>query len=125
MEPLYTNDGMLKVTNRFRQIDISGISDDLKHKVFFGLLLKCDFFMPTYSPYDVLLIANDRNPFFREHVVVLIKDNIFIAKQKIENGIRKFYGIRDEKYKCDENDVSEIIGYVTYVMPDTTEDGDR
>lgn len=125
IEPIYTNDGILKVTNRFRQIDISGLSEELQHKVFIGLRLSCDFLMPYYSPFDVLLLANDRSPFQREHVVVLIKNDIFLAMQKYEDGHYNYYGIRDGRFKCDESGIDEVIGYVTFVVPDTTEDGER
>ena len=52
--------------------------------------MPCDHFMPTYSPYGILLIANDRNA--------------------------KYYSIRDDKYRIDEKDVDEVIGYVADKM---------
>lgn len=125
MQPITTNDGILKPTNNFRQIDISSQHEDTQAKVFIGLQLNCDFFMPIYSPYDVLLIANDRNPFPREHVVLLCKDCLFLAHQKIEQGKINYYGIRDGKFKCDSSMVDEFIGYVTGVIQDVSNIGSR
>ena len=125
IDPIYTNDGVLKVTNRFRQLDISELPQDVQDKVFIGLRLSCEFYMPYYSPFDVVLLANDRAAFPREHVVILKGNNIFFAKQKFENGHYNYYGIRDGKFRCDESNVDEVVGYVTYVVPDTTEDGER
>ncbi len=55
----------------------------------------------------------------------MIKDNIFLAKRRCENGIVKYYGVRDDRFRSTEDEIDEIIGYVTYVIPDTTEDGTR
>lgn len=125
MQPLHTNDGIAKVSNNFLQIDISELSNDLKSKVFFGIKINHSMYMPYYSPYDVLLIANDRNPLPREHVVVVIQDNIFLAKRRYENGHFNYYGVRDNKFRCDETGITEYVGYITGVMPDTTEIGTR
>lgn len=121
METLCTNDGILKVTNNYSQIDISNLDPDKRNKVFFGIHLRCDFLMPFYSPYDIILIADDRKPLPREHVVVLIGNNLFIAKQEND----KLYGLRDDKYRANVSEVSEVIGYITGVIPDHTEVGDR
>ncbi len=53
MNPLHTNNELLKVTNNFRQIDISHIPDELKFKVFFGLKLNSDYYMPYYTPHTI------------------------------------------------------------------------
>lgn len=116
MVPIISNDGLSKASNIFQPLDISSIPDDIKFKVFFGILIKHDSFMPIYSPGDVLLMANDRNPYPKEHVVILIREDIFLAKMRIEDGVKKFYGILDDKYRCDEHDISEILGYVAYVL---------
>lgn len=126
MNPLHTNDGILKVTNNFGQIDISNLPIELRDKVFFGLNLGCDWYMPLYSPFDVLLLANDRAPFPKEHVVIVIGDNIFLAKQKREDGHTNYYGIRDGKFRCNETAITDVVGYVTGIMSnESMEDGRR
>lgn len=125
MCPIHTNDGLFKVSNNFRQVDISHLHDDLKCKVFFGLALKSDLHIEYYNPNDILLIANDRKALPHEHLVVLVGENIFLAKRKTVNGEVGYYGIRDNKFKCDDSGIDEIIGYVTYKIPDTSEIGNR
>lgn len=123
--PLQTNDGILKVNNNFRQVDISSLSEDYQSKVFFGLQIGCDIYMPNYSPFDILLLANDRTPLEREHIVVLIGNNLFIVKRKMYEGQICFCNIRTNSFICYEDDVDEVIGYVTYVISDSSETGDR
>lgn len=125
MEPICTNDGVMKVANRFKQIDISGAPEDIQSKVFFGFHIPNSNYMPLYSSCDVLLIANDRKPINKEHVLILVKNSIYIAKQRYENGKYKYYGIFDNKFRTDQNGVDEVIGYITWVVPDTSEDGER
>ena len=38
--------------------------------------------------------------------------NLFIAKRKIEDGIVKYYSIRDDKFRLNESEVDEVIGYI-------------
>lgn len=113
-----THDMTIKVTNIFNQTDLStcDIAEDIKNKVFFGLQIPCECFMPVVSPYDILLIANDRVPINGEKVVVLIKDTIFLATCKYENGILQLYGLRDNRYRCTQNEVDEIVGYIPAII---------
>ena len=72
--------------------------------------------MPAYSPYDILLIANDRDAKTNENVLIRTDGNLFLAKRKIENGIAKYYSIRDGKFRLDEDNVDEVIGYIAHVI---------
>lgn len=104
--------GNLKITTNYRHIDITDIHPDLRTKIFFGITMPCDNYMPTYSPYDILLIANDRNPSGNENSLIRIDNCLYIAKRKVENGVAKYYSIRDGKFRIDENDVGEVVGYI-------------
>lgn len=108
--------GNLKLTNDYSQIDITDLNKEIISKIFFGIKLSCDRYMPHYSPYDTLLIANDRQPLFNEDSAIVVDNNFYIARRKVENGIAKYYSIRDGKYRIDETDVDEIIGYICYVQ---------
>ena len=68
--------------------------------------------MPTYSPYDILLIANDRNAKTNENVLIRTDGNLFITKRKVENGLVKYYSIRDGKFRLNENDIDKVVGYI-------------
>lgn len=108
--------GNLKITNRYKKVDITYIDPEIKGKVFLGVTMPCDHYMPVYSPYDILLIANDRSPKIFENCLILINGILHIARRKSENGIVKYYSIRDGKYRVHEKDIDELIGYVAYTI---------
>ena len=116
MELECNHHGNLKITTNYRHIDITDLHEEFRYKVFFGITLPCDHYMPTYSPYDVLLIANDRQPQPSENSLLRVDGSLFIGRRRIENGVAKYYSIRDGKYRMDESDVDEIIGYVAGVL---------
>lgn len=115
MHPRINNNGNLKISGLYSTIDISGMDKEVCRKVFWGIQLEVGFYMPYYSPYDILLIANDRNPTIAENSVILLDDNIFIAKRQVEDGIVKFYSIRDKKFRVLESECQEVIGYIAAV----------
>lgn len=108
--------GNLKWTNNYTQLDITDLDKEVVSKILFGIKLSCEHYMPHYSPYDILLIANDRQPIFNEDSAIMVDDNLFIVRRKIENGVAKYYSIRDGRHLIDEKDVDEIIGYICYVQ---------
>ena len=116
MELECNHNGNLKITTNYRHIDITDIGEEYRSKVFFGITMPCDHYMPTYSPYDILLIANDREAKTNENVLIRTDGNLFLAKRKIENGIAKYYSIRDGKFRLDEDNVDEVIGYIAHVL---------
>lgn len=112
MELDCNHNGNLKITTNYRHIDITDIGEEYRSKVFFGITMPCDNYMPTYSPYDILLIANDRNAKTNENVLIRTDGNLFLAKRKVENELVKYYSIRDGKFRLNEDDVDEVIGYI-------------
>lgn len=107
--------GNLKLTNDYTQLDITDLSKEIVGKIFFGIQIPCEHYMPHYSPYDILLMANDRQPMFHETSAIVVDRNLYFARRKVENGVAKYYSIRDGKYRCDEKDVDEIVGYICYI----------
>ena len=116
MELECNHNGNLKITTNYRHIDITDIGEEYRSKVFFGITMPCEHYMPTYSPYDILLIANDRDAKANENVLIRTDGNLFLAKRKVENRNAKYYSIRDGKYRIDEKDVDEVIGYVACAL---------
>lgn len=104
--------GNLKITSDYVKLDITNLDPEIKGKVFFGITMPCEHYMPIYSPYDVLLIANDRFPRKTENCLIQVNKILHIAKRITENGLIKYYSIRDGKYRIDEKDVDDLIGYV-------------
>lgn len=104
--------GNLKITTNYKHIDITDVDKEYRGKVFFGITMPCDHYMPAYSPYDILLIANDRQPHQNENSLIQIDGCLYIAKRKVENGVAKYYSIRDGKFRIDEKDTDEVVGYI-------------
>lgn len=116
-----TNNGNLRMNNNFELLDISDLSDSVRPKIFIGIKIPCDHYMPLLMEGDILLIANDRTPLATEYAVVVSSGNIWLVKRKEErdadgNRIFKYYNIRDGKFVSDEEDIEEVIGYVVKIV---------
>ena len=119
MELECNHHGNLKLTSNYKHIDISHIHEEYRYKVFFGITIPCEHYMPIYSPFDTLLIANDRTPNANEHCLIRISNCLYIAKRKAENGIVNFHSIRDGKFRITESEIQEVVGYVVgFLNPD-------
>lgn len=105
-------DGNLKITTDYTRLDISNCQEPCKSKVFFGISLNSDNYMPKYTPFDILLIANDRPPKPIEDVLLRSGHYLFLARRKVEKEVVKYYSIRDGKYRLNENEIDELVGYV-------------
>lgn len=109
--------GNLQITTRYRHIDISDIDAECGKKIFFGITIPCDYYMPIYSPYDILLVANDRPPMKNENSLIRIGGCLYVAKRRNENKKIKYYSIRDNKFRFFEKDIDEEIGYIAKIIP--------
>lgn len=111
--------GYLHPTNEFESLDIDSFSDYVKAKVFIGIKITADYYMPYYSPYDTLLIANDRKPLPNESCVILYYGEIKIVtrRTKIENSqeIVEYIPIQNKKSRILESEIDEFIGYIADV----------
>lgn len=115
MIPTLTNDGDFKISSEYEKIEITDLKEPLRSKIFVGCRITSDYYMPHYIPGNVILIANDRPPKPNENVIVRTGKYLFAVKRKIENGVAKYYSIRDGKYRIDESEVDELIGYIAFV----------
>lgn len=118
IKPFMRNNS-LKMTNMMEPLCIDHLPEHIKANVFLGLELTCDHYMPYFSPYDVLLIAADREGLDGELCVVIYYENIFIARKHIysENGQTQveYLGLLDSTFRVKESDVDSKIGYVVDV----------
>lgn len=111
--------GNLKITSNYTRIDISHINEEYRYKVFFGVKIPCEHYMPIYSPYDILLVANDRLPSYNEHCLVRTNNNFYIARRKVENGTIKYISILDNRFKYTDGELCELVGYIIgFLNPD-------
>ncbi|MBO5352607.1 MAG: helix-turn-helix transcriptional regulator [Lachnospiraceae bacterium] len=116
MLPVCANSGNLKITSDYEPLHIEHMDDELFHKVFIGIQIPCLHYLPHYTQGDILLLANDRDAMRGENTVVVVNDNLAITNRVIENGIVKYYGIRDGKFRIAEPDNVEVLGYVAKIL---------
>ena len=121
------SDGFLLPTNEFETLNIDSFSESTKAKVFIGLRVNTDYYMPYYSPYDTLLIANDRIAFKNERCVILYYGKIKIAtrSEKFVNGVKQveYIPVRNRKARIRESEIDELIGYIADVHKDYSNGG--
>ena len=115
-----SENGNLKMTNQLEIVDISGINDDLRPKIYMGIKVPCNHYEPKYFKGDILLLANDRSPKPSEDVIIGVGDNMWILNRRDEKIDGKqhmvYYSIRDDRKCADEKDVNIIVGYVVKVI---------
>lgn len=120
MEAVPTEYGNIKMTNDFHFLDIGNLDPQIHPKVFMGIRMPCDNYIPHYYEGDVLLLAHDREPRPSEHVVVHYKDCIWLVQRKTQiiDGVRTscFYSIRDGGFRVADHNPSLMIGYVAHVL---------
>lgn len=113
------SNGYLHPTNEFKSLDIDRFSDYVKAKAFIGIKINADYYMPYYSPYDTLLIANDRKPLPNEHCVILYYGKIKIVTRSVrkenDQKIVEYIPIQNRKNRISEHEIDELIGYVADV----------
>lgn len=113
------SNGYLHPTNEFKSLDIDRFSDYVKAKAFIGIKINADYYMPYYSPYDTLLIANDRKPLPNEHCVILYYGKIKIVTRLVrkenDQKIVEYIPIQNKKNRISEHEIDELIGYVADV----------
>lgn len=112
--------GSLIETNVFEPLCIDSLSDNKKAKIFLGIRIVCDHYMPRFTPYDTLLIASDREAYDGELCVILYYGKLFITKKSIKHidGQKEvsYIGLLDKNFMVSENQIDSKIGYVVDVF---------
>lgn len=118
MHPEFRDGMNLLPSNDFSPLDITAFPNEVKTKVFMGIYLSCDHYMPTYCPYDILLIANDRPAKPSEICVIQKLGHLYLAKRiETDSGIQ-YLSIRDQLFRATDQDLDSVIGYVVDVFHD-------
>lgn len=112
MTPIVGDNGNLTMTNKFDIVDISKINKSIIPKIFMGIRIPCDLYVPNYFPGDILLIANDRNPKINENLLINIEKNMWIVSKKGND----YHSARDGSYRIGEEHVTIEIGYIAAVI---------
>lgn len=116
MQPTCNNNWNLKKTNIYEPLNIDNIGNESLHRIFMGIRIPCEHHLPHYMKGDILLIANDRDAKENEHSVIIVNDNLIITRRVIENGMPKYYGIRDNVLRSEHDDRIYVLGYIVKVI---------
>lgn len=115
MQPTLGDGGTLQLTNHMKLLDISDLNDNIRPKIFMGIRIPNDMYAPIYFEGDILLIANDRNPFPNEIFIFSTADNMWLLKRQDKNNMITYNSIRDGRVIAKEKDIEHILGYVVKV----------
>lgn len=109
------NQGMI-YSDQYTSIDISSCDKEIKSKVFLGIQIQSEDYMPKYVPGDTLLIANDRIGMDEDDYIIIYYEKIIIAKRKVVGEKIKYVGVRDHLFEVWEDEIDMVMGYVAGVL---------
>lgn len=122
MYPKIEQGGNILPSDDFRPLDITNFSSKTKARVFLGIYLSCDYYMPDFCPYDILLIGNDRPARPTEICVIVNFGRLYLARrieqQSHNKTIVQYISLRDGLVQATEDEIDMIIGYVVDVYHD-------
>jgi DNA-binding Xre family transcriptional regulator len=118
MHLIETYGGNMMANGEFDRMNISHLYNDLKAKVFVGMNFDTERYMPVYSPYNILLIANDRLPFRNEHCIIIHGGHFFIAKRIADSENVQYRSVNGNRLIANESDIDELVGYIAHVISD-------
>lgn len=109
-------DSYLQTTNVAEPLSIEHLNDNIKSKVSLGLKIPCEHYMPIYSPYDILLIAADREAHNGERCVIERNNNLFIVEKKIylKDGEKRseYVSLMNSKFTVPDTEIDDKLGYI-------------
>ncbi len=112
MNPIVGEYNNLQMTNKFDIVDISSIDPNMIPKIFMGIRIPCDAYVPIYFPGDIMLIANDRNPKKNEDFIISTGKNIWISNKVGDD----YYSARDKTFRLHKDDITTEVGYVAEIL---------
>ena len=72
--------------------------------------------MPIYSPYDILLIAADREAHNGERCVIERNNNLFIVEKKIyiKDGVKRseYVSLMNSRFTVPDSEIDDKLGYI-------------
>lgn len=122
LKPQIVN-GVIATTNAVDPMEIKNVPEDIRTRVYLGLKIPCDFYMPYYLPDEIVLLAADRLALDGERCVITENGAIHIATKKkvFENGIMhwKYSPLMTDSTYIPDDMIVDKIGYVIgFLKPD-------
>ena len=115
IRPQLTN-GLIATTNGVEPYCADSLPEDMKSKVYLGMLMPCDFYMPYYLPGEIILIAADKKAHGGERCVVTSNGGIYIVVKDrvINDGIMewKYVPLMSQNVALPDGIIDDKLGYV-------------
>lgn len=109
-------DSYLQTTNVTEELCIDHLNESIKSKVSLGLKIPCEHYMPIYGPYDILLIAADREAHNGERCVIERNNHLFIVEKKIylKDGEKRsdYVSLMNSKFTVPDTEIDYKLGYI-------------
>lgn len=109
-------DTYLHTTNVTEPICIDHLDENIKSKVCMGLKIPCEHYMPIYGPYDILLIAADRDAQHGERCIIERHNKLFIVEKKIyvQDGIKRsdYVSLMNSNFVVPATEIDDKLGYI-------------
>ena len=109
-------DSYLQTTNVTEELCIEHLNENIKSKILLGVKIPCEHYMPIYSPYDILLIAADREAQHGERCVIERNNKLFIVEKRIyiKDGVKRsdYVSLMNSRFVIPDTEIDEKLGYV-------------
>lgn len=116
---LYSDaDGSIIPSNQFSYHTFPDLEPGLINRILLGIQLPCCDYMPYYSPYDLILIANDRLPRINEDCVIISCGRLYIAKRVHSGNSSDAEYVQINSGKLLTPSMQDIMGYICDVKID-------
>ena len=120
MTPHIDESGHMIPSNDYAKVNVKHLSQKKNPQIFLGLRIPCSDYLPIFSPYDILLLANDRLPKINEICAILLSGKLYLAKRTQTWSDNVFLSIQDNHLYAKEQDLDSILGYVAGVEIDNS-----
>lgn len=117
------NRGNMLTTNVIVPMEVDSLPNSLKSKIYLGIKVPCEHYMPYYAPGDIILVAADREGVNGERCVVTHNGKIYLVEKRsyIKDGKKqyKYVALLNDAFVVTENDIDDKVGYIVgFLNPD-------
>ena len=108
--------GLIATTNSVEPFCADNLPEDMKSKVYLGMLIPCNFYVPHYLPGEIILISADREPQGGEQCVVTSNGGIYIVVKDhvINDGIMewRYVPLMSQNAALPDGIIDDKLGYI-------------
>lgn len=109
-------DSHLMTTNVTETLCINDLPESIRNKVYCGLKMPCNYYMPHFMQGEIILISADRDALNNELCIVTLDGYIYLVQKtrKIVNGkkIWEYISVINNNLVFRDKDIDDKIGYI-------------